>query len=55
VIIGGYFGEAKRATKGLDWSDNITCFLLGVVKEFDPGNINSTCIIPFVKVGTGYS
>lgn len=55
VIIGGYFGEAKRATKGLDWSDNISCFLLGVVKEFDPNNINNTCIVPFVKVGTGYS
>ena len=47
VIIGGYFGERRRQG-GQDWTDCITVFLLGIVKNEDQ-------VIPFARVGTGYS
>jgi len=56
VIIGGFYGEGKRV-KGLinDGSDNITSFLMGVIKRLDIENPKNSVILPFVKVGTGYT
>lgn len=56
VIIGGYYGEGKRARGiGNDFTDNITSFLMGIVKNYDKENPRNSQILPFVKVGTGYS
>lgn len=56
AIVGGYYGEGKRV-RGIinDWSDNITTFLMGVVKKYDKDNPKNSVVLPFVKVGTGYS
>jgi ATP-dependent DNA ligase len=37
VIIGGYFGEKKRAGQSAEdhWSDHISVFLMGVIKKVD--------------------
>lgn len=57
AIVGGYFGEGKRVKSGIngDASDYITTFLMGVVKKFDKANTKNCVILPFVKVGTGYT
>jgi len=56
VIIGGYYGEGKR-TVGInnDWCNNITTFLMGVIKKYDNNNPKNSVILPLVKVGTGYT
>jgi DNA ligase 4 len=58
IVIGGYFGSQRRITSGVTKSyiDNVSGFLCGILH----GTINKlnpkTCtVIPFVKVGTGYS
>ncbi len=57
AIIGGYYGEGKRVRSGInhDSTDNITTFLMGVVKKYDKENPRNSVVLPFVKVGTGYS
>ncbi len=56
VIVGGYYGEGRRAQgMSYDWNDHINCFLLGVVKKLDKENPKNSVILPIVKVGTGYS
>ena len=50
VIIGGYFGEKNRTRNAHHWSDHITVFLLGVIKD-----LNHETVLPFARVGTGYS
>lgn len=52
TIIGGYFGERKRLGGGLEWTDHINVFLLGVIKKLEESD---SIVIPFAKVGTGYS
>jgi ATP-dependent DNA ligase len=54
LIIGGYYGESSYRT-GTDWTDKITTFLLGVITHLDTANPRGTHVIPFCKVGTGYS
>lgn len=54
LIIGGYYGETSYRT-GNDWTDKITTFLLGVITHLDVDNPRATHVIPFCKVGTGYS
>ena len=56
IIIGGYYGDSSaRYGNGMHWTDQITSFLLGVIDRIDPYNKNVAYIIPFAKVGTGYS
>eukprot|EP01022_Parablepharisma_sp_SALTPOND_P026654 TRINITY_DN64553_c0_g1_i1.p1 TRINITY_DN64553_c0_g1~~TRINITY_DN64553_c0_g1_i1.p1 ORF type:complete len:880 (-),score=84.68 TRINITY_DN64553_c0_g1_i1:2791-5430(-) len=50
LIIGGYFGEAKRAGNS-DWTDHVSMFLLGVVDKTHSGKM----VYPFCRVGTGYT
>ena len=35
VVIGGYFGEKKRHAGGHDWTDCISVFLMGIIKNLD--------------------
>ena len=51
IVMGGYFGEKKRATSGADWSDHISQFLLGVLSPAG----STFKAVPFARVGTGYS
>lgn len=39
----------------MHWTDQITSFLIGVIDRIDPYNKNVAYVIPFAKVGTGYS
>jgi DNA ligase-4 len=56
AIIGGYYGEGKRVGRiNGDSSDCITTFLMGVVKKYDKENPRNSVVLPFVKVGTGYT
>lgn len=55
IIIGGLFGERKRAGGGHDWTDHISVFLLGVIKHLDKEDPTNSVIVPFARVGTGYS
>jgi DNA ligase-4 len=54
IIIGGYYGTSSYRT-GTDWTERITSFLLGVIAHVDTTNPQRCHIIPFCKVGTGYS
>lgn len=55
IIIGGYYGDASYRTTGADWTDRITTFLLGVITKLDRVNPRLSEVVPFCKVGTGYS
>mmetsp|Transcript_60733 Transcript_60733/g.69397 ORF Transcript_60733/g.69397 Transcript_60733/m.69397 type:complete len:784 (+) Transcript_60733:504-2855(+) len=54
-IVGGYFGEGRVRTGGVDWTDHITVFLMAVTKTVDKENPTNSLFYPFCKVGTGYS
>jgi len=55
IVIGGYFGEGRVRIGAGDWTDHVTTFLLGVLKFVNEDTPRSSQIIPFTKVGTGYS
>lgn len=59
IIIGGFFGERRRAGGAAgstaEWTDHITVFLMGVIKKVDLKDVSNASVIPFCKVGTGYS
>eukprot|EP01022_Parablepharisma_sp_SALTPOND_P011968 TRINITY_DN15277_c0_g1_i1.p1 TRINITY_DN15277_c0_g1~~TRINITY_DN15277_c0_g1_i1.p1 ORF type:complete len:732 (-),score=68.46 TRINITY_DN15277_c0_g1_i1:510-2705(-) len=54
LVIGGYFGSARRSAN-TDWTDHVTVFLLGVRKYTNKDNPKLSLILPFSKVGTGYT
>jgi DNA ligase-4 len=54
IVIGGYFGERKRIG-GSDWTDHISVFLCGVIKKVDMVYPTNSVVLPFARVGTGYS
>lgn len=54
VIVGGYFGETRRiGGASSHWTDHVTVFLLAVIKK--DGGADDSVVLPFSKVGTGYS
>ena len=71
VIIGGYYGEAKRFAQSaipysqsystsnhndiVDYSDSINSFLLGVIKTLNTSCPKNSKILPIVKVGSGFN
>ena len=57
LTIGGYFGDIKRSGKfGLEqnWTDNISSFLLGILKN-KTNDAKDGVVIPICKVGSGFS
>lgn len=57
ILIGGYFGSGghRVAVNSLEWTDNFSHFLLGVIERIDLKDPSNCIIYPFTKVGTGYT
>lgn len=56
LVIGGYYGtESHRVDKTPDNLDRITHFLVGISSKIDMQNPLNSFIIPFAKIGTGFT
>ncbi|EAR99063.1 ATP-dependent DNA ligase (macronuclear) [Tetrahymena thermophila SB210] len=56
IVIGGYFGEKSYKINGIgDWTDHITHYLVAVAKKIDLQNPSNSILVPFAKVGAGFT
>lgn len=55
LIVGGYFGEGRVRIGTGDWTEHITHFLVALMKKCDLMTPTDSILVPFTKVGTGYS
>ncbi|CAD8171259.1 unnamed protein product [Paramecium octaurelia] len=55
LVIGGYFGTQSHRVETFDEFDRITHFLMGLAQKIDKNQPTNSVILPFVKVGTGFT
>ena len=70
IIIGGYYGNTRANCKtdfidkfhkaeydsgGGNYNENVTSFLMGIVRNLDEKNPKLSTILPLVRVGTGFN
>lgn len=55
IVIGGYFGTDSHRVERFDAFDRITHFLMGLAVKVDKNNPTNSVLLPFTKVGTGFT
>lgn len=55
LVIGGFYGTNSHRVEKNDAFDRITHFMMGLAGKIDKNNPNNSLIIPFTKVGTGFT
>lgn len=55
IVVGGYFGSARRVGNTGSPFDHITVFLMAVINKLDREEPTKSVLVPFTKVGIGYS
>lgn len=55
IVVGGYFGSARRVGSTGSPFDHITVFLMAIINKLDLEEPSKSILVPFTKVGIGYS